>query len=330
DLSANGALRVTNGIVLTGTAGTGRGSVLMPDNSRLYFVGTQSLDNASISLGGTSNYSLIEQIDSGTLSLGTAVTLTQTAPLVEFYIDSVDAVVNAGTIKAAGAANYSRFEIRGQGSVTNRGVIDVTNGDVLDLRGPAFDNAAGAALAVGAGSTARLGSSPNGFGNQGTITLGSGAALDLYGSFSQGDIGALTNSGGSVFINGLLTNSGSVLTTGTGGLGAVVLAGGGTIAGGTVAGGGMLFQNGTLSGVTYEGPLDLSANGALRVTNGIVLTGTAGTGRGSVLMPDNSRLYFVGTQSLDNASISLGGTSNYSLIEQIDSGTLSLGTAVTL
>src|SRR5581483_8343617 len=133
DLSANGALRVTNGIVLTGTAGTGRGSMLMPDNSRLYFVGTQSLDNASISLGGTSSYPFVEQVGGGTLSLGAAVNLTQTAPFVEFYVANGNAVVNAGTIDAAGAGSNSRFDIAGQGSLVNSGVIDATNGDRLSI-----------------------------------------------------------------------------------------------------------------------------------------------------------------------------------------------------
>src|SRR5207245_7602912 len=99
--------------------------------------------------------------------------------------------------------------------------------------------------------------------------------------------------------------------------------------GGPVSGGGMLFQNGTLSGVTVDGPLDLSA-ATSRVTvdgAGITLTGTSGTGPGSVLLTGgNSYLRFSGTQTLDNAAISIGGTSGTGFFYAIGTGTtLTLG-----
>src|SRR5438067_6314877 len=78
---------------------------------------------------------------------------------------------------------------------------------------------------------------------------------------SQGNIGAITNSAGTVFVDGTLNNSGSVLPTGTRvSLGQVVLYSGVMVAGGKVAGGGMLFSNGTLSGVEFDGPLDRSGS----------------------------------------------------------------------
>src|SRR5216684_4391348 len=81
--------------------------------------------------------------------------------------------------------------------------------------------------------------------------------------------------------------------------------------GGTITGSGLLPQGGTLSGVTNDGTLDLSsAASRLTVTNGITLFGDTGTGPGSVLLTGgNSYLTFTGTQTFDNAAVSLGGTS---------------------
>src|SRR5207244_12518699 len=99
---------------------------------------------------------------------------------------------------------------------------------------------------------------------------------------------------------------------------------GGTIVGGTITGSGLLSQGGTLSGVTVDGPLDLSASGS-RVTidgAGITLTGTSGTGPGSVLLTGgNSYLRFSGTQTLDNAAVSIGGTSGTGFFYAIGTGT---------
>ena len=52
----------------------------------------------------------------------------------------------------------------------------------------------------------------------------------------------------------------------------MVLASGGTIVGGTIVdqGSGMEFQGGTLSGVTYDGTLDLSPNNStVYIANGL-------------------------------------------------------------
>ena len=183
------------------------------------------------------------------------------------------------------------------------------------------------------GSTLRLGSAADSFSNQGTITLGSAATLRLGGSFSQTNFGSISNTGGTVYIDGTLANTGTVLATGTAAsLGTVALTG--LITGGTIDGSGMLPQGGTLSGVIYDGPLDLSRAGA-RVTvdgAGITLTGTSGTGPGSVLLTGgNSYLRFSGTQTVDNAAISIAGTSGGGFLEAVGSGTtLTLGPNLSL
>ena len=72
-----------------------------------------------------------------------------------------------------------------------------------------------------------------------------------------------------------------MLATGTAGVGTVALTG--LITGGTTTGSAMRFQERTLSGVTNQGTLDLSASGSRLTVNGagITLTGTGGTGLGA-------------------------------------------------
>jgi hypothetical protein len=66
-----------------------------------------------------------------------------------------------------------------------------------------------------------------------------------------------------------------------------------------------------LDGVTFQGTLDLStASSLLVIKNGITLTGLDGTGNGLVnLTGSHSGLYADGTQTLDNATIDIGNSS---------------------
>src|SRR5439155_27218269 len=132
-----------------------------------------------------------------TLTLGPNLSITQTGRFARLYANAGDAIVNTGTITAGVTTGNMYF--RGGGSFTNQGVLSVSNGEYLGASAVVFTNAAGIDLAVGAGSTLRLGSAADSFSNQGTISLGSGAALHLGGSFSQTNIGSVANTGGTVF-----------------------------------------------------------------------------------------------------------------------------------
>src|SRR5205807_9865710 len=103
----------------------------------------------------------------------------QTGNIARLYAYASDAIVNTGTINA-GVATGNMY-VRGGGSFTNQGVLSVSSGDVFNATNVVFTNAAGISLAVGAGSTMRLGSAGDSFSDQGTIALGSGAALHLGG-----------------------------------------------------------------------------------------------------------------------------------------------------
>jgi fibronectin-binding autotransporter adhesin len=148
----------------------------------------------------------------------------------------------------------------------------------------------------------------------GVLTIG---ALDLSG-------GALNvNDNGKLDLNGTLSQTGGTLTLGPGG----------TISGGTIdsTGGRLVFDGGfhglhagTLSGVTFEGPLNLTANGAsVRFANGTTVVGSSGSGPGTINdTGKQSHLFFNysnTTQTISNTTINLGNAISYSEIEQDDS-----------
>src|SRR4029077_16646037 len=184
---------------------------------------------AVVSAGGSGQGLLRETGSGGGVTLGRALAVNQ--PRLGQLSDNPRApVVNTGTINAGATSGY--LNLRGNGSFTNQGTISVTNGDDFDV---------GSGLA---------------FSNTGTIALASGGKLHLRDNLATGALGTISNTGGTVFIDGTLTNTGSVLATGSAGVGTVVVTSGGTIVGGTITGSGILGQHGTLSGVSNQGTLD--------------------------------------------------------------------------
>ena len=94
-----------------------------------------------------------------------------------------------------------------------------------------------------------------------------------------------------------------------------MLASDGTIVGGTIVdqGSGVKFQGGTLSGVIYDGTLDLSANSStVYIANSLTANNLAGAEPGTInLTGYNDSIYFEGNQTFNNATIDLGNTSGY-------------------
>jgi fibronectin-binding autotransporter adhesin len=125
--------------------------------------------------------------------------------------------------------------------------------------------------------------------DSGTLTVG---ALTLSG-------GALNvDSGGQLNLRGTLSQTGGTLTLQ-----------GGTIksTAGTVA---FTSSGGTLSGVTYDGTLNLSGfEVSVQLASGTVVNNAAGTSAGTINdTGEDSGLTFANTQTFDNATINLGST----------------------
>ena len=329
------SLFVTGGLSLAGAGGSGAGSIALTGGyASLDFVGSQTLNNAVVSIGasgalpGQAGAATLAVAAAGgataaaTLTLGAGLWLRGAAGQGQVVIGGAGnggggalpaALVNAGTITAGVAGEM--LAITGAGAFTNQGTIGVSNG---------------ATLQIATGS----------FVNTGTITV-SYATLSLGGTFATAllsNLGAVTFSAGQLQLAGTLQNYGATLTVGgTSHLattfGALSLSG--TIAGGTIAdsGGGLSFAaaTGVLDGATYAGTLNLSASGAgLTLTDGARVTSPTGstgtitdTGAGSALL-------LRGTEVLDNVQIALGDIGSASSIATTDLWLASTGTTATL
>jgi Hint domain len=266
--------------------------------------GTQTLDNTPLSLGGTL---VVSSAFAGTLTLGPGEIVTQDGAnaLIASSGNDRNAVINQGTIDA----NFG-------GQMTIAPLIFVNQGTI---------DATGETLTIGYDNGGTLGSWSN---NGGTIS--NAASLVMDGSLTTGNIGIITGSGGITEV-GLLDNSGATLNVGSGTqLGTITLTTGGVVSGGTIVdqGGGFVFSGGTLSNVTYQGPLELTKQGAQAIiSNGVTVMGIGGSLPGTIdLTGAGASLNFATAETLDNATVNIGNATSADLLQaSFNGGSLVIG-----
>src|SRR5208282_1995170 len=316
NLSPNySSITIEGGLTLTGLNGAGTGTInLTGESSSLYAEGTETLNNATLNIGNNStdyiyNY---DYSAAAVLTFGPTLTIDQTgfyANLSGYEDRSGSGIVNEGTINAD--FNGGTFTI-GDVSFTNAGTISVSNGDTVDISSTSWSNT-------------------------GSIDV-SGGTLNLGSTFTFAQLGTLDHTGGIVNVTGTLNDAGATLNVGTGTvLGTLTLVSSGTIENGTIAdpGSGLAFTGGTLSGVTYDGTMNLSASSSyVYVTNGLTMFGVGGTGAGTInLTGESSSLYAEGTETLNNATLNIGNNSSYDYLYNDDSAgaaTLTLAANLTI
>jgi len=302
---AGATLFVQNGLAMAGAGGSGAGSIALTGSyAALNFLGSQTLANANMSFGATgpgqnqggpATLAVTEAFGAAsgaTLTLAGNVWVRETGTMGQIIAGgslptaNVDAVVNQGTI--SDGVQGSTLTFGGDGDFVNQGTIGISNGATLDIAG-------------------------GGYSNSGTMSVAD-ATLAFGGTFTAsllGSLGALSLSGAQVEIGGDALNAGGTLNVSpTSALGALALAG--TITGGTVldAGGGLNFapQTGVLDGVTYVGSLSIGAGDAVTLADTTVLTGASGGAGTAQVSGSGAALLLAGVTTLDNATISLGGT----------------------
>src|SRR5271167_4013959 len=311
---------VTNGLTLAGTNGTGTGTInLTGQSADIYAEGGQTLTNATLNIGNANNYDYLYNYDPygiAVLTLGASLTIDQvgTYAVLDTSYDgrTASGIVNAGTINAG--LSGGSFNIQGSGSFTNQGAITVSNGDTLSLASSSWSNS-------------------------GTIAV-TGGTLGLQGNgLTLAQLGTVTHTGGVVNLQTTLNDTGTTpLNVGQGmPLGTLTLASSGTIENGTIVdqGSGIAFAGGTLSGVTYDGPMNLSTTSAyVYVTNGLTLAGTNGTGTGTInLTGQSTDIYAEGGQTLTNATLNIGNTNGSDYLYNYDPAgiaVLTLGASLTI
>jgi hypothetical protein len=364
NLTAPLDLTVTGSLTLQGSTGSGAGSLVVTGaGAGIDFIGSQVLNNAAVKLGSNTFTPGLAYLEAGnygetsgtTLVLGTSLAVTQAGTYaVLFSNGSGDAILNDGSITAAvagGTLTLQGFTNAGTLNDTNEllsltgtaGIASgLTNSGTLSLAGtlagivsqyylaaPMFSNAG--LLSVSNGASITLGSTLA-FTNTGTLSI-SAATVSLYGSYTTASLGSVkVTNAGTLGILGTLTNTGTLALGAGNAISALAL--GGLISGGTIkdSGGGLKLAGGTLSGVAFDGTLSLAtANTRLTVLGGLVMAGATGSGAGSIaLTGGGSNIDFIGSQTLDNATVSLGGTASTGYAQQITAGYYNESAATTL
>lgn len=248
-LSKGQSLFVENGLSVTGTGGTGSGSInLAAGGDNFVVLDTETLNNATLNFGSAGDGSLyIDGSGSSksqhTLTLGSGFTLAQT-----------------------GGTNY-------------------LYGDYYSANGSALVN-------------------------QGLISVGGGTLICDADGYITGftNAGVITISGGLFEMEANMVSSGTISTSGSG----VFMLGSSSVLSGTVTaiGTGFNFDSGTLSAMTWEGALTLGASQTLFVENGLSVTGTAGTGTGTIGLAAGASLVILDSETLNNATLSFASAGN--------------------
>ena len=282
---ASAFLRVRDGLALSGAADiTGAGAMLD-------FQGTQVFDQAQVLIGSAAGDTIALADNPGqaggtTLTLGPNLSVTQSGAIATIGQGTGglgDMIVSQGTINAA--VPGGTLTLGGVG-FTNQGTITVGQGDTLTI-------AAGK------------------FSNTGLVSVA--GVLSLAGSLSLAQLGQVVLSGGAVSVGGTLNLAGGSLSIGQGSaFGRVALSG--TIAGGTIldAGGGLGASGGTLSGVTYDGVLDLSRPFAqLSVAHGLNVLGQSAGQAGEILLTGAQSSLTASTSEMLATQIVLGSVAQF-------------------
>ncbi|MDR3535547.1 MAG: Hint domain-containing protein [Acetobacteraceae bacterium] len=304
--NATATLLVQGSLASTGTIGITAGTLnavdslsaaSISDSGVLAFTGSRTL-TAPLSLG-TNGTLLVQDVDAltpATLTLAVGETITQTGTAAVIGSTSLggEQIINLGTINATVSGGLTIDPL----GFTNDGIINLGNGASLTLGGQ-WNNTSG------------------------TVAVTGTATINLGGLFTTKGVGTFTGATG-VTLYGTLDNTENGLFVGTGEqLGTMTLTGGGTIVGGSIYdhGNGFVFSHGTFDGVTYHSATGLSVLGDLNVTDGLVVMGAEG-GTGTIALggAGASILDFVGSQTLDNATVHLDGTGSVAELESGGTG----------
>jgi hypothetical protein len=154
----------------------------------------------------------------------------------------------------------------------------------------------------------------------GALTISDGT-LNLSSTDDDGGsltVGSLNLSGGSLNLDGELNLNGTLSQTG----GTLTLDG--TVSGGTIdsTAGTLNFQYATLSGVTFDGPLNLTSTSeqqSVYFANGTTVVGSSGSGPGVINATGSfTQLFFDNTETVSNETINLGGNSSTDYLSEND------------
>ena len=285
-LNNTGSVDVQAGALDVSGPVTGTGSFTIGIGASLQFAGSVAAGGI-VSFAGSSGTLILGQPSSfldqiGALAIGDTIALilptgvaVTSAIINGSVLDVTESNFNQLTYNiSAASGSFSNDFFAIQNNASGSDLVLTADPPQIDWQGTSGGNWTNAAdwsggLVPNSGDTAII----NASGTYEVVISSADAAYSLV----VNDAGATVaiNSGGTLTLSGPLT-----LEAGT-----VELNNGGTIVGGTIVdqGSGVLFQSGTLSGVTYDGTLDLSAyNSTVYIATGLTANNLAGTAPGTI------------------------------------------------
>jgi hypothetical protein len=330
EIGAGQSLEIETSITLTGidpSIDVGGGGY----QATLTFYQVPTLNGLSLNLSSNAYINF----EGGAVTWGPNLTVRVGGTGETIYLQA-NTVANYGSLVAADPGGS--LTINNYGFFDNYASILVASGATLAIDSVFGNDAGGNVLVTGAGSSLTLGSwyyptvgdyyyenyvdgytYLSDWSNAGTITVANGASLYLGGDFIDAALTTgIVNQGGTIFIKGVLNNTGETLTVGAGSSLPDVVLGGGEIVGGTVVAtdGALLDGSGTLAGVTYVGDVTIGgSNTTITATNGLSVVGVAGPAI-TDLVGNNDTVAFAGTQTINNGIIELNNTDTLAAAEQ--------------
>jgi hypothetical protein len=322
-------LSIANGITLEGAGGAGEATVTVTDGY-IAIGDNETLNNATLTLGLADSPSFSTGIfldgpatQSQTLTLGPALQLTTTnGCFISGDSDTADAVINEGAfVSSAGS-----LQIGALASFANLGNFTIATGGTVTIESDFINSGS-----VTVDGTHALLDLDGDWANTGQIAVDRGT-LDLGGTFTLGAVAAITNKGGQVVLTGQLDNAGTLTVNNS--LPFSIGDFEATIQGGVVADtDGLLGLYGaTLSGVAYLGTLSLTGNESATIRGGIKLETDSYGRQGAVTIKGQGMLTIADSETLSDATISLGGDGQIVLGDQSNSvaQTLQIGSSLVL
>ncbi len=307
--------------------------------------GTISADvgGGTLYLGGTYQGGTFSSADGGVLSILNATLDGVTLNAAVTIDGNHNAIIENGltlngtvTLGDNGGFGYLNFE--GTQTLGGSGAVTFGSQSVFNaLLATSSTLTIGSGITIG-GQTGYVGYSPEVVGgpnngtivNQGTIEANGGGGVIYLDPATWSSSGMLRVAhGGTLSLQGTCSNTGAILTlVGSGGTFQLS----GSIVGGTVnetEGAELLFQNGTLDGVTLDGAGAVVGNHDLLIKDGLTLNATVTLGDSSGF----GFLYFDGTQTLSGSGTVTFGSQNINNALQIVTGTsstLTIGSGITI
>jgi hypothetical protein len=272
---------------------------------------SETWNGGTIVLGGLNTSGSIGFLDfdtsPSTLTLGSALDVVfNSSDTIGGSATGTDTIVNDGTIEGVAGGAL----LLAEGTILNAGHISAGAGSSITIDAASFTNRG--AITVTAGGTLSLAASH--LANHGAIDIAGGIFMVAGPTATLAEFKLATfTDGGLAAFGGTISNAHRTLTLGAAaGLPSIELTYSGLIEGGTlVSNGGLTFAGGTLSGVTFETPLDLSESGAtLTVTGGLAGRAATGSGPGTIMLTGvDAILDLSGVGTLSNLTIDGGAGS---------------------